>query len=163
MPETEPSCDICGRPIFGKPNYKFIEGAKLQVCQSCSKFGKSAKPSIPIKPKILKQKKKLYQKKTIKDDFLLIEDFGKAIKEAREGIGMTQNEFAYKLKEPLSLVKRIEQNKFNPPVEVIKKIEHELNIKLTEKNIEEDIPKPQKKQTTNVTIGDIAQIKKKKE
>ena len=161
MPKNESACDICGRTIFGKPKYKFIEGAKLLVCQSCSKFGTSTKTPRSIKPTIIKRKKRSYRRYQYKDDFFLIEEFGKTIKEARERKGQTQNELARILKEPLSLIKRIEQNKINPSLKIIKKIENQLNITLTEKNIEEDFPRTRKISKKPTTIGDIAQIKKK--
>ena len=163
MSESEITCDICGRPIFGNPIYKFVEGAKLKVCQNCSKFGKSIKSPKSIKPRSFKRKKKVYRRPKTTDDFYLIEDFGKTIKEARERKKLTQNEFASMLKEPLSLIRRIEQNKLHPSFDVIKKIENLLNIKVTEKDIEEEIPKTRKVSKSETTIGDIAEIKKKKE
>lgn len=166
MSESESTCDICGRPIFGKPIYKYVEGAKLKVCQSCSRFGKSIKSPktiSSIKPRYVKRKKAPYTREKYKGDFFLIENFGKIIKEAREKRKMTQNDFARNLKEPLSLIRRIEQNKINPSVKVIKKIENLLNISLTEKDVEEFYPKPSKKPKDETTIGDVIQIKKKKE
>ncbi|NVM03379.1 MAG: TIGR00270 family protein [Candidatus Helarchaeota archaeon] len=166
MPENESTCDICGRPIFGKPVYKYIEGAKLEVCQNCSRFGKSAKSPKTIsstKPRYVKRKKARYIRDKYKGDIFLIENFGKIIKEAREKRKMTQNDFARALKEPLSLIRRIEQNKINPSLKVVKKIENLLNITLTERDVEEYYPKPSKKPKNGTTIGDIVQIKKKKE
>ncbi|MFX0134320.1 MAG: multiprotein bridging factor aMBF1 [Candidatus Hodarchaeota archaeon] len=166
MPENKSTCDICGRPIFGKPVYKYIEGAKLEVCQNCSKFGKSVKaPKTPRStiPRYLKRKKAQFKRRDYTGDIFLIENFGRIIKEAREKKNLTQNEFARILQEPLSLLRRIEQNKINPSLKVIKKIENQLNISLTEKHIEEEIPKPRKKPSSGTTIGDVVQIKKKKD
>jgi len=165
--KKEKTCDICGRPILGKPITKYIEGAKLQVCSNCSKFGKSVKPSRTpgtYKPKAKKRKKLPYQRSRFEKDFILIENYGETIRKARERKKWTQDEFARKLKEPLSLIKRIEKNKINPSVGVVKKIEKLLGISLTEMDIEEDIPQIRKKsKSSSITLGDIVEIKKKKD
>ncbi len=160
----ESTCDVCGRPIFGKPITKYVEGAKLQVCQNCSKFGKSGSSprTPPIKRKVSKGRRP-YQGDRSEGDFVLVEDFGRLIKEAREKRKMTQDELARKIKEPLSLIRRIEQTRMNPSIQVIKKIEGLLNITLTEKVMEDHVPKAQKKSKPETTIGDFVKIKKKKE
>ncbi|MHA1299793.1 MAG: multiprotein bridging factor aMBF1 [Candidatus Helarchaeota archaeon] len=164
MSKSESTCDICGRPIFGKPITKYIEGAKLLVCPNCSRFGKPVKTpkTTSVKPKITKRRKRSYSGIKKQTDFILIENFGTVIRKARENKKWTQDELARKLKEPLSLIKRIEKNKINPSFKIVKKIEGLLNISLREVDIGEVLPKFRPKPKPGTTIGDIVEIKKKK-
>ena len=47
-------CEMCGIPIKGRPIVVKIEGAIMEVCNNCSKFGEKIVPKTkPIKPKFI--------------------------------------------------------------------------------------------------------------
>jgi len=72
------------------------------------------------------------------EEFEYIEEFGRIIREAREKMGLTQEEFSKQLNEKVTIVRKIEAGEFNPPIELARKIEKILKIKLIVP-VEEDL------------------------
>ena len=161
------TCDICGREIQGKPRLKYVEGAKLQVCQNCSKFGKSvsSKPIISDSaPKFIKTRSRPKKQNLSKTQELeLVEEYNLRIKNAREKMKLTQDELARKIKEPASFVKRVEQKKVHPPIHIVKKIERVLKINLLEEqDLDDYVPSKIISKDETLSLGDIVIKKKKK-
>jgi len=90
------------------------------------------------------------------DEYVLTNNFGAKIKGARESLGLTQEDLAKRLKIKVSLIKKIETEKWSPPIELAKKIERELNISIIEKEPEEvSYPKEfLKKSKDQLRLGD---------
>ncbi|NHI92721.1 MAG: TIGR00270 family protein [Candidatus Lokiarchaeota archaeon] len=161
------TCDICGIEIHGKPRLKYVEGAKLQVCQNCSKFGKSVGfkgTGDDSSPKFIKTQPRMKTRVIKKEQELeLIEDYNLRIKNAREKEKLTQDELAQKIKEPVSFVKRVEQGKVHPPISIVKKIERVLRINLLERlEMDDYIPSNVITKDDKMTLGDMIVVKKKK-
>ena len=165
-------CPICGGVIWGKGQKVLIEGAKITVCQSCAQYGE----------KIIEKPKKLYVKRPrtttaqppIKrsisrkdplDEIEVVPDYANRIRKARNSYGLNQDQFAQKLNEKPSLLRRIEAGKVEPTITLAKKIEQVYQIKLI-KHREEIKTSLQSnkymKKSTGASLGDIAFIKKKK-
>lgn len=123
-----------------------VEGVILNVCDECVKFGEE----IPIiEFKNIKKTLKIEEiKETLKSDFHII------LKGVREKKGLTQEQLAKKLKEKLSVIKRIEDG-WEPPINLIRKLERFFNIKLTEELEEEAFERKPRK---DITIGDVIEI-----
>jgi putative transcription factor len=62
----------------------------------------------------------------------LVDDYGRAIRRAREASGMSHEELALKIKEKASLLKKIEREAIIPEDKVRRKLERTLQITLTE-------------------------------
>ena len=131
-----------------------IEGAVIEVCERCSKFGtKVGIQAIAYTP----------IKKTIKiteldnPDLELIPEYGKLIVKIREDKGLTRYDFAKRLNEKESVVKRLEDQEFEPPEELIKKIEDFLDIRLRER-YEETILRQRGKKRIDLTLGDVVEV-----
>ncbi|MCK4383585.1 MAG: helix-turn-helix domain-containing protein, partial [Candidatus Lokiarchaeota archaeon] len=74
-----------------------------------------------------------------------------------------QDQFAQKLNEKPSLIRRIESGKAEPTEKLAKKIESVYNIKLLKKADDYIVStKDYMKKQKNTSLGDIAIIKKKK-
>ncbi|NHJ03426.1 MAG: TIGR00270 family protein [Candidatus Heimdallarchaeota archaeon] len=90
----------------------------------------------------------------------LIDNYGEVIKEARKSKGLSLEDFAQLINEKASLLQKIEKSEFNPPDDLVTKIERKLDISL-----KEEIAAPvytgisSKKDTT---LGDVVKLKKKK-
>lgn len=69
----------------------------------------------------------------IGEDLDIVENYGEIIRNARMKIGLSQEEFAKQLSEKITIIKRIEQGNFKPSIELARKIEKFLKIKLIEK------------------------------
>jgi putative transcription factor len=85
---------------------------------------------------------------------VLVDDFGPAIRKARESSGMTRENFAKKLGEKESVIRRVESGEMYPTAELMSKIERLLKIKLKasiDTSVKGSAPSP-----SNLTLGDVA-------
>lgn len=165
------NCEICGRNIVGKPKLVKVGGAFLYVCDECAKKLKKVPQSEGLEPikKVVKENKKTERKtslKQVESELKLkpIKDFAKVVKEARErqGLSILQLSMSVGLKE--STLKKIEAKKLIPPIESIRKLEKALKVVLLEEEKEEPntVNSPPKSKTTNLTLGEIFDIYKRK-
>jgi putative transcription factor len=170
--EFEKECPICGGKIWGRGEKVLIEGAKITVCQSCAQFG----VKIRKRPKMVESTRKTYPKpnttkkkglypREIEDSVEIVSDYVARIRKARNARGLNQDQFAQKLNEKPSLLRRIEAGKVEPTIKLAKKIEEVYNIKLI-KQVDEIEPSAKQnqymKKSSGSSLGDIAYVKKKK-
>lgn len=163
-------CPICGGKIWGKGQKVLIEGAKITVCQSCAHLGKkiiTKKSDIEKlaikKPRIYKNKQSFKSSRNLEPSIEIISDYSKRIRNVRTQKNLTQEQFAQKLNEKPSLIRRIESGKLEPNLKLAKKIEEVYNIKILKETdeVKVNIKKFMKKSST-ASMEDIAFIKKKK-
>jgi putative transcription factor len=169
--EIDKECPICGSIIWGKGQRVLLEGAKITVCHNCAQHGVKIKKSprnIQVSKSSPYQTKKPRKPKTFKTDFgsdlELISDFASKIRNKRNSLGLNQDQFAQKLNEKPSLMRRIETGKVEPTIKLAKKIEEIYDIKLLKKTNEVEASVQDTKymkKTTGTSLGDIAFIKKK--
>ena len=170
--ELDKECPICGSIIWGKGQRVLIEGAKITVCYNCAQHGtkmpepSTGKISRKIHPpyKSNSPQRRTYTKNVI-DNIEIVPDFAKKIRTARDSLGINQEQFAQKLNEKPSLLRRIESGKVKPSLKLAKKIEKVYNIKLLQKgdSIDANIQGSKyMKKTSGTSLGDTAFIKKKK-
>jgi len=94
-----------------------------------------------------------------KDLVELVPDFGRRIREDREGLGLTPEQLGARIKEKATLLKKIEREDISPEDDVRKKLERELKIKLTDQASEAQVKSGGSGR--GLTLGDIANIKRK--
>ena len=89
----------------------------------------------------------------------IVPGYGRIIKKKREELGLKQEDFARKINEKVSLIHNIESEHFEPSINLARKIERFLKIKLVEQ-FEEQLSGKSKKLTSTdeMTIGDIIKI-----
>ncbi len=133
-------CEICGAEIRGKPICITIDNSELQVCQKCAPYGKPVDKRTPVSRKVTpvvrtvtrtgnRPKKDFFD--ILKDE--LLDNYDQIIRDAREARGWSQEDLAENIKEKVSLIKKIERSEIVPEEPFRKKLEHTLNIKLTER------------------------------
>ncbi|MFH8080867.1 MAG: multiprotein-bridging factor 1 family protein [Candidatus Aenigmatarchaeota archaeon] len=138
-------CNICGRK---EATLKIkVEDAIVEVCKNCSCYGQVVHEKLVEKPKKVTSKE---------EEFELVENFGKIIKEARERMKLTRKEFAEKIKIKENILKRIESESLKPDEKLARIIEKELEIKILFKMEKEFVKRNQK--TAPLTIGDVVEI-----
>jgi putative transcription factor len=151
-------CDLCG-----KDSQLFvarIEGTELQVCKDCSAYGQVLRRAMPT---IVREKKPSIIKPFLPQNeivLVIVPDYGDIIRKTRESLNLRQEDLAKKLAEKESLIQKIESSHLEPSIELARKLEKHLNIKLIEKHEE----KKQVMKGTGgdkFTIGDIINIKRK--
>jgi len=162
---------MCGKDF---PHLKkvIVDGVPLMVCPSCARFGeesgaKNTKKETPtpgiISQRLEKREKRMHTR-TIYDqeEEILIPDFGEAIRNARLKKGYSQEDLARKLNEKKSVIQKLEHESLIPPDELIKKLEKELDVKLTQKNERVSIGGKKADSGGGLTIGDLIKIEEKK-
>ncbi len=170
--EIDKECPICGGIIWGKGHRVLLEGAKITVCHNCAQHGtKVHKTPTPIKTKSLYHQKatRTPRKKNYKNDIVenleIVQEYAKKIRDIRSKLKLNQDQFAQKMNEKPSLIRRIESGKVKPTIKLAKKIEKIYDIKLLKKiDDSESITHENKfiKKSKGASLGDIAFIKKKK-
>lgn len=136
-------CELCGRK---EAEFSaLIEGVELQVCESCAKHGQILKKPVFV------GKKKINAEEP---EFVIVDNFAEIIKRKRESMGFNQEDFAKKVNQKLSLMQNIESGHIKPTIEVAKKLEKILGIKLVKELKFEKISLG-KKSEEGFTIGDL--------
>lgn len=168
------SCEICGKPISGKPLRVKIEGSVFEcVCSECSKLGKVQKP--PAMARVRKTTNKpqnnqnrsrggMSQRVYTRDDGPMddiVEDYGVIVKQAREAKGLSREQLGQKIYEKVSVINRIESGKMEPDLKLAKKLEKTLNITLIEQYDEMDLDAFKSSSSGANTLGSIVKIKRK--
>jgi putative transcription factor len=126
-------CELCGR--FSPENYTIsVDGVKMSVCKNCAKYGKliSAPESKPLpikKTKIAEKEEEISE---------LVDNYPQLIKNAREKMGLSHKEFAAKINETVSVIKKLELGKMIPTDDLVRRIERFAGIKLLIKQKKEE-------------------------
>ncbi|MBN1133579.1 MAG: TIGR00270 family protein, partial [Methanosarcinaceae archaeon] len=143
-----------------------IDGSELDVCGKCSQYGTLTKKRTPVSrkdtPVVPRTPAKTSRpRKTGFEglDYEFIDGYDQIIRDARQSRGWTQEELAAKMKEKVSLIKKIERGEIVPEDSVRVKLERTLDIKLTERVGESDWSGERLNKGT--TLGDIVTIKRK--
>jgi len=158
-------CEMCGARIQGPPKTVRIEGAELDVCGQCAKYGtevqKQNKPT-PRKggPAVRTVPAPGRRQRDVLDlmEGEIVDDYGERIRKARMGRGWSQKDLAMDLKEKELLIKKIEKHDLIPEEDVRKKLEKALGIRLID--VPEDIVEKKKPRGMVPTLGDVISIKK---
>lgn len=116
-------CDMCGShdEMFRAE----VEGAILNLCGKCSKFGKVL-GQVRIAPveRTRKPEPEIAQ--------IITDDYPAKIRAARERLGLTQKEFASRLNEKESLIHQLESGSMEPSILLARKLERFLRVRLVE-------------------------------
>jgi putative transcription factor len=161
-------CEVCGRQIFGAPIRSIIEGAKMTVCSECAKLGsgywehkiqRRTKKSIKRQPTISFSKRK--QPPTVTETLELVSDFGQRVRQAREGLELSHEDLGRKIRERVSVLRKIESGKMVPDLVLAEKLEHALKIKLRVPPSEPKVQPVLSSKPRGTTLGDLIQFKVK--
>ncbi len=135
-------CEMCGKDV-PQTRSVIVEGTKLNVCSGCARFGEDyrASPSggAPVSQTVIGERLERRERRMRSKDIYagaasveLIDDYGGAIRAAREAKGMDLEQFAASIQEKKGLLAKVEANNQIPDDKLIKKIEKALDIKLME-------------------------------
>ena len=144
-------CNLCGKKVHKLFNCR-IEDSVLMVCRNCAESG-----AIIKKPRIMSASRR----NEIVSAESIVFDYASKIKRARENKNLSIELLATKLKEKESIIHRIEQGKFNPPIELAKKIERVLRISLMDVGAQSNDDFENKSNSGALTLGDLLSKKLK--
>jgi putative transcription factor len=165
---------MCGRPIKGQPILSKVEGAIMELCGACAKFGEKVTTQKPASP--TPQRRPVSSRTHQPSPFPKIEkrydhfeahwevspDIGKTVRKYRLDLGLTQKQLATKTNIATTILNRIESGKYIPPLETARKLEKVMKTQLVTKS-EDIVPPPPSTATNASTLGDIVKIKNKRD
>lgn len=127
-----------------------VEGTILEVCEDCSKYGEliETKPVRVVKVRRMPRVKE--------EETIIVDNYGKKIIRARKRINLTREEFAKKINEKESVIRRVESEEMEPDDKLTEKIERFLDIKLKVPYEEGKITEKPRK--GKLTLGDVVEI-----
>jgi putative transcription factor len=143
-------CEMCGEKA--PTSRVLIEGAVLNLCPKCAKFGKEI--ARPPRPSIVPQVQgtrgvaagasRSHAQQWEEPDMLvkgtggmeLSDESPRMIREARQRSGWTQEQLGKMINEKKSVIQLLETGAIRPDDKLIKKLEKTLNVKLKEKSEE---------------------------
>lgn len=147
-------CELCGKDteLFTA----VVEGIQLRVCAGCGRFGKVLRRAPPpaslAKPVPVRTEPTKIER--------IVDEYGQRIRAAREKQGLTQEEFAKRVMVKESLVHKMETGTFEPDIELARKLERLLHIRLVEVREESETGTARKDdRPAGLTIGDILKLK----
>ena len=157
-----PACEMCGKDSsLVKAR---IEGAELEVCNDCARYGQIISKPAPIRTKTIPERQNIPLPRRKERIETVVQNYAQKIKNAREKLGLTQEEFSKKLNERESIMQKIESGHFTPSIEQARKLEKELGINLIENFEEGEVPISTPQKTGEAyTLGDFIKTRKKKE
>lgn len=167
-------CEMCGETIRGPAKLVRVEGAELQVCTKCEKFGTEVQQArrtdlvrpgaaAPRQGKPVSAAVPADRRKRDLFDYMegeIVEDYAARIRKARMDKGLSLKDLALQIKEREHLIKKIENSELIPEEDVRKKLEKVLEIRLIDAPVQEAEKKVSGKLTP--TLGDLTIIKKVK-
>lgn len=166
-------CEMCGETIRGPPKLIRVEGAELQVCSKCGKFGtevQQARRTDLVRPSVPRQGSakapvavsSAYRKRDMFDyiEGDVVDNYHELIRQARMEKGLSLKDLAMQMKEKEHLIQKIENHDLIPEESVRKKLEKVLGIRLLdtpETDVEKKVPG-----SLAPTLGDLTIIRKAK-
>ena len=132
---------MCGKDV-PQTRAVIVEGTRLNACPNCARFGedyRAQSSGAPVSQSVIDERLEKRERRMKSKDIYsgaasveLIDDFGGAIRAAREAKGMDLEQFAESILEKKGVLAKVEANNLIPDDKLIKKIEKALNIKLME-------------------------------
>ena len=127
------ACEICGAPLRPPPNRVEIDGAVMVVCDNCARLGTPIGPvpparihNGPLRPFPRTQA----PPKPIETEYEVDPDYNMLIRQAREKMGLSQEQLGKLLNEKPSVIRMVESKKLLPDLTLTRKLMHELRINL---------------------------------
>jgi len=167
-------CEMCGATGSSSLKTVLIEGAELQVCSNCAKYGKEVQGKTQQKShstpgnvigmgslhtpqaSISRQSRDMFDQMGGE----IADDYAERVRSARMKRGLSQKELAMELKIKELLVKKIEKGELIPEDKIRKKLESALGISLLDSEGQDVQDYTKNRMTT--TMGDLISIRKVK-
>ena len=148
-------CELCGRQM-SVVYVVSIEGVEFRVCASCAKGKKIVSEPNERKPNSNGSYSKRQKPESDENGPILIDGYGAAIRNAREGLKIPLKVLAEMINEKETFLTRVEEEKTEPPMPLVKKLERALNIKLISATDKPETKTHSIGQQGSVTLGDYA-------
>lgn len=151
-------CEICGRPVE-EPMAIEVDKAVLYVCRSCAaSYGRrqvpQRQPSRGPQPRPQPRRPPAPRR-----ELEVIEDFGEVVRRARENIGLSREVLAAMIGVKETVLRRIEAGQLTPDLELARKLERALGVKLLVEAPAEPSGGRSAGAEGGLTLGDVAEVR----
>jgi putative transcription factor len=140
----------------------------MSVCGKCAKLGSGywePKPLIRARRGINRQPVQPFTKKkkriVIPEEFEVVTDVGQKVRQARDQFNLSHEDLGRKIREKVSVLRKIESGKMVPDLRLAERLEHALKIKLCVPVSEPQIQSVSSSKPRGKTLGDLIQLKEK--
>ena len=139
------ACEVCGSPLRASPNRVEIDGAIMVVCNNCAQLGKQVGPARAGRVGHLQQGAAFqpasgttrrrtpsgpWPRGPPSEEFEVDPEYYLLIRQAREKLGLSQDQLGKLLNEKPSVIRMVESKKLKPDITLTRKLMHELKINL---------------------------------
>jgi len=130
------ACEVCGSPLRASPNRVEIDGAIMVVCNNCARLGKQVGPVAPVRERVnpvqgsFKSVSQRPMQPQPEPEYDIDPDYSLKVRQAREKLGLSQEQLGKLLNEKPSVIKMVESRKLKPDLALTRKLMHELKINL---------------------------------
>jgi putative transcription factor len=157
-------CESCGRQIQGRPFRAEVDGVEMELCLSCYTRMSSSGRARPLREKPAARPRQFgrARARVVGMEALdLVPDYAYRIQRAREERGWPPSVLASKLRISEALLRKIESGKYKPPIDLARRMESILKVKLL-------VPSEEPEEyggeaPTDITLGDIVVIRRDEE
>ena len=160
------NCEMCG--AGGKLEPVIVEGVQMLACPNCVKFGKLVNETPQAQSRNYVPGMRMPSKPVVSAEFV-VANAGDIIKAARERRGMRKVDLARMLNIRESVVHQLEGGNTHQMLDVVKRFETALNLKLVGKqsadeseNVVVSKVNDEKSSSKVLTIGDLLSAAMKK-
>ena len=131
------TCEVCGRPLDGAPSKVTMDGAVLSVCRRCAGRGKPYQPP-PSPARRLSPGPR--PSRAIEEPELEVDPrYGSMVKQAREKLGLTQEQLGRAINVKASVVSHVESGKMKPDLALARTLGRYLKVNLLVPSAELDL------------------------
>ena len=155
-------CEVCGREIRGRPYRRVIEGARMVVCEQCSRFGSEEWTPTPTAPPARPPPRRRDEVESV-ENLVPVDGYGRLIREARERLGLEPKELAQVIGEKISTVLKLEKEEFVPDQALARKIKRVLKVDVLTRETVRTAFIPSTPPMGKPTLGDLVKLKEKKD
>ncbi|RME52398.1 TIGR00270 family protein [Candidatus Woesearchaeota archaeon] len=168
------NCDLCGAD---KALVRaVVEGVELSVCDACSSLGEVV--ATVVSKEVGKERggeapqstRPIRRRATAsyvehpdsgESEEVVVSGAGLLVKQARERLGLKQEELARRLAIKESLLHKIENGSFEPSIVLARKLERFLKIRLVETSSDITAFNAAATSSEPLTLGDVLSVKKR--
>ena len=102
------------------------------VCNNCAKLGRPLGPAVPAQVRVnpVQSALRVMAQRPIDVEFEVDPEYYLLIRQAREKLGLSQDQLGKLLNEKPSVIRMVESKKLKPDITLTRKLMHELKINL---------------------------------
>ena len=138
------ACEVCGSKLHAPTSRVEIDGAVMSVCSNCARLGRPVGPVAsppravrpmpsgprPMQPAFRPVTGSRPQDRPAEGEYEVDPDYNLKIRQAREKMGLSQEDLGMHTNEKLSVIRLLESKKLQPDMVLTRKLMHFLKINL---------------------------------